>query len=205
MRILKRSFREGSINMAREMNQPLTAEQVAHCRESRSRCNAALADSHELLRAQRDEALREALRDRMEITRQHEMSNRLGSQNVALMDERDAAKRERDETRVKIAGLEIQRAEIHQVLPGIGFGSDLERTNQVIDILSADPLNVGKAVMEIYVCAICGGPAKWEPKEQVWRHAGGALEDGFLAQSFCDKYGYPIKVRALSAAMKGMK
>jgi hypothetical protein len=48
-----------------------------------------------------------------------------------------------------------------------------------------------------YRCTICNGLAYWDdrPNENVWRHAGGSMQEGFLAQTFCDRYGYPIKVK----------
>ena len=48
-----------------------------------------------------------------------------------------------------------------------------------------------------YRCTICNGLAYWDdrPNENVWRHAGGSTQEGFLAQTFCDRYGYPIKVK----------
>ena len=43
------------------------------------------------------------------------------------------------------------------------------------------------------VCTECGGPAEYRADEGVWRHAGQPYENGFIAQMFCDRYGYPIE------------
>lgn len=40
------------------------------------------------------------------------------------------------------------------------------------------------------VCALCGSPAEYSPEEGVWRH------DLKHSPIICDKYGYPIEVRA---------
>lgn len=42
------------------------------------------------------------------------------------------------------------------------------------------------------ICIVCKSPAVYSTKEGVWRHKGPATE--YFAQSFCDKYGHPIKV-----------
>jgi hypothetical protein len=56
------------------------------------------------------------------------------------------------------------------------------------------PPNDALAVM---CCTLCGSPAYFSVKEQVWRHAGEPHEMVYAAQSFCDKYGYPIQVRPI--------
>lgn len=56
-----------------------------------------------------------------------------------------------------------------------------------------EPKPSGKQRM---LCTLCGGPAEFIDKENVWRHAGKPYEDEYLDQSACDKYGYPIEVRA---------
>lgn len=43
-------------------------------------------------------------------------------------------------------------------------------------------------------CKSCWSPAKWDEKEQVWRHDGKPYEN---TQFLCDKYGYPIEVEPM--------
>lgn len=43
-------------------------------------------------------------------------------------------------------------------------------------------------------CTRCNGLAEFHQDEGVWRHAGEPHQEGFLEQSFCDRYGYPIEV-----------
>lgn len=46
------------------------------------------------------------------------------------------------------------------------------------------------------VCSICGGPAEFRERENCYRHKGKPWGTLGAAQSFCDKYGYPIEVVA---------
>ena len=43
------------------------------------------------------------------------------------------------------------------------------------------------------VCSICDSPIEFCSDEGVWRHKGPLGE--FFAQTFCDRYGYPVKPR----------
>ena len=44
---------------------------------------------------------------------------------------------------------------------------------------------------ENVVCSICRSPVEFIEKEAVFRHKGPT--DKYFAQTFCDKYGYPVK------------
>lgn len=212
------------------MNEPLTAEQVLRIRILGANLDASkmLADSHELIRAQRDEAQETLAIAKVVIAKELKKNSALRSRLQFLqLCESEAAryKSERDEARARVTGLESKVAvyetltrrlqEVHaderyqavwQIFMLHG-GSYTEPTytaefQAALAALSADPLTLGNSAMETYVCTICGSQAKWEPEAQVWRHAGEPSSDAFLTQTFCDKYGYPIEVRALSVAMK---
>jgi len=49
------------------------------------------------------------------------------------------------------------------------------------------------------VCALCGAPAQWDEKYEVYRHAstlnGSTVTPWEDGSALCDKYGYPIPVR----------
>lgn len=50
---------------------------------------------------------------------------------------------------------------------------------------------------ENLVCTLCGSPVDWREAEQVYRHTGPVSDDRYIAQTVCDKYGYPVEaVRA---------
>lgn len=54
--------------------------------------------------------------------------------------------------------------------------------------------NHGPCGLFEYRCTICGGLAYWDAPQGVWRHMGNPMQDGYIEQGFCDKYGYPINV-----------
>jgi hypothetical protein len=57
--------------------------------------------------------------------------------------------------------------------------------------------------LKVYTCTLCGDLAEFREDEQVWRHAGNSQERGLMVPGEgCDKYGYPIKVRAVLDAAK---
>lgn len=45
-----------------------------------------------------------------------------------------------------------------------------------------------------FSCSICGSPAEFIKSEGIYRHKGHPGDLRYAAQSFCDKYGYPIQV-----------
>jgi hypothetical protein len=53
------------------------------------------------------------------------------------------------------------------------------------------PHKCGINVIPMMVCTICNSPA-YIADDGFFRHANDGFEDG---STFCDKYGYPIKVK----------
>lgn len=47
---------------------------------------------------------------------------------------------------------------------------------------------------EPVVCRDCGMPAEFRIDEGLWRHKGKVTDDKYFAQTFCERYGYPIRV-----------
>lgn len=70
----------------------------------------------------------------------------------------------------------------------------------------AEAISVGKDSLHTAVeavdavCKLCGCAAEFKPDEGVWRHKGKPSEDEYFAQTFCNKYGYPIPVNVPSPA-----
>lgn len=50
------------------------------------------------------------------------------------------------------------------------------------------------------VCTICRSPVEFIESEGVWRHKG--PNEKYFAQTFCDKYGYPVKPTSLLLLIK---
>lgn len=68
--------------------------------------------------------------------------------------------------------------------------ADLESENAVLRAQLALRPHSGRLV-----CTLCGSEAEYIEDEAIWRHKGEPFDDKYAAQSFCDRYGYPIKIR----------